>query len=98
VPSRRFRARFNLRRPRANDHAPRFARRRKPRARDSAARRPGPLAHLPIVAVTANVMADNRQRCLDAGMNDYIAKPIELRVLKETLEHWLSHRASLAAH
>jgi two-component system sensor histidine kinase/response regulator len=34
-------------------------------------------AHLPILAMTANAMQDDRQRCLDAGMNDHIPKPID---------------------
>ncbi len=35
------------------------------------------LADLPVVAMTASAMADDRKRCLDAGMNDFVAKPIE---------------------
>jgi DNA-binding response OmpR family regulator len=38
-----------------------------------------------IVAMTANVMAGEEQRCLDAGMDDYIAKPIDIQVFYATL-------------
>jgi CheY-like chemotaxis protein len=48
----------------------------------------GRLARTPIVALTAQVMEDDRQRCLDAGMDDYIAKPIALEILKQALERW----------
>lgn len=43
---------------------------------------------LPIIALTANAMLEDRQMCLDAGMNDYISKPIEPDALKRVLERW----------
>jgi len=39
-----------------------------------------------IVAMTANAMSDDREKCLEAGMDDYIAKPIQLKTLKTALE------------
>jgi CheY-like chemotaxis protein/HPt (histidine-containing phosphotransfer) domain-containing protein len=45
---------------------------------------------IPIVAVTAGAMAGDKQKCLDAGMDDYISKPIEPDKLAQTLEKWLS--------
>ena len=44
---------------------------------------------IPIIAMTANAMADDRQKCLDAGMNDYLAKPIEPNLLLIKLIRWL---------
>ena len=44
---------------------------------------------IPIVAVTANAVQGDRQRCLGAGMNDYIAKPLSLEQLVETLNRHL---------
>jgi CheY-like chemotaxis protein len=41
---------------------------------------------LPIIAMTADAMADDRQRCLDVGMQDYVAKPIEVPKLLAALE------------
>jgi PAS domain S-box-containing protein len=49
---------------------------------------------LPVVAMTANVMAAERQRCLDAGMNDHVAKPIDPAVLFGALARWLTPRAA----
>ncbi|HYD59469.1 MAG TPA: response regulator [Noviherbaspirillum sp.] len=46
------------------------------------------LAHLPVVAMTAHAMAEERERCIDAGMNDHIAKPIDPDVLFATLARW----------
>ncbi len=48
---------------------------------------------LPIVAMTANVMAAERQKCLEAGMNDHVAKPIDPAVLFGALARWLTPRA-----
>lgn len=45
---------------------------------------------IPIVAMTANAFIEDRQRCLDAGFNDHIGKPVEPRRLFETLLRWLS--------
>ncbi|HRX71726.1 MAG TPA: response regulator, partial [Candidatus Competibacteraceae bacterium] len=45
-------------------------------------------AGLPIIAMTAHALVEERQRCLDAGMNDHIAKPIEPEVLFRTLQQW----------
>jgi CheY-like chemotaxis protein/HPt (histidine-containing phosphotransfer) domain-containing protein len=48
---------------------------------------------LPIVAMTANVMAAERQKCLDAGMNDHVAKPIDPAALFGAVARWLTPRA-----
>ncbi|OYU29404.1 MAG: hybrid sensor histidine kinase/response regulator [Burkholderiales bacterium PBB2] len=48
---------------------------------------------VPILAMTANAFAEERQRCLDAGMNDHVAKPVVAEQLFATLASWLSRRA-----
>ncbi len=48
------------------------------------------LADLPIIAMTAHAMEGDRQKCLDAGMNDYVTKPIDPKQLFDVLGKWVS--------
>jgi PAS domain S-box-containing protein len=50
---------------------------------------------IPIIAMTAHAMAGDRERCLKAGMNGYISKPIDPMKLAEELEKWLSKKSSM---
>jgi PAS domain S-box-containing protein len=51
---------------------------------------------VPIVAITANAMSGDRERCIEAGMNDYIPKPMQLNRLAEVLAKWVSVAPSKA--
>ena len=49
--------------------------------------------HTPIIAMTAHAMADDRDRCLAAGMDAYMSKPIDIQCLFETIEKYCGHPA-----
>ena len=44
--------------------------------------------HIPIIAMTAHAMPRDRERCLESGMDDYVTKPLEPRVLMNALDRW----------
>ncbi len=52
-------------------------------------RLPEDTAQLPILALTASVIKSDLDNCLQAGMNDYITKPIDRKILLEKIAHWL---------
>ncbi|AGX86658.1 PAS domain S-box protein [Candidatus Symbiobacter mobilis] len=53
--------------------------------------------HIPIIAMTANVMQGDRERCLAVGMDDYLAKPIDPAQLRTVLRRWIQPLASTTA-
>jgi CheY-like chemotaxis protein len=60
----------------------------------------GSARHTPVIAMTAHTMDGDRERCLQAGMDDYITKPMRLQVLADTLRRWLpiqTHDAGVTA-
>ncbi|MFC7535902.1 HAMP domain-containing protein [Sphingomonas sp. GCM10030256] len=54
------------------------------------------LADLPLVAVTAKAMKEDRQKCLDAGASDYIAKPVDIELLLALLRVWVTRSRATA--
>jgi signal transduction histidine kinase/ActR/RegA family two-component response regulator len=53
-------------------------------------------SRMPIVAMTANPIEGDRERCIASGMDDYLSKPIRLAALKKMLEIWLERKVALA--
>ncbi len=64
-----------------------FTATREIRRREQAENRP---QRLPIIALTANALSGDRERCLEAGMDDYLSKPIERATLHTLLEKYLT--------
>jgi two-component system sensor histidine kinase/response regulator len=48
------------------------------------------ITDIPIIAMTANAMKGDREKCIDAGMNDYLSKPINIPDLEQKLNQWIS--------
>ncbi|NPC59403.1 response regulator, partial [Caenimonas soli] len=55
------------------------------------------LEHLPIVAMTANAMEQDRRRCMDVGMNDFLIKPINPQDMRAILARWVRPRRTAPA-
>jgi PAS domain S-box-containing protein len=54
--------------------------------------------HTPIVALTANALVGEAERCLNAGMDDYLAKPVRLKELGDTLARWIGEGIEHGGH
>jgi PAS domain S-box-containing protein len=51
-------------------------------------------SHVPVIAMTAHVSPEDKRECLDAGMDDYIGKPVRLNDLKRILSRWIPSQLS----
>ena len=50
----------------------------------------GEFRSLPIIAITAKAMKDDREKCIEAGASDYVAKPLDMKQLTSVLRVWLA--------
>ncbi|MDR3197686.1 MAG: response regulator [Planctomycetaceae bacterium] len=55
-------------------------------------RKPGHTGHIPIIALTANSLQDDRERCFKYGMDDFCSKPIDAKYLIDVIQKWLRNR------
>ena len=53
-------------------------------------------ARVPIIALTAEALAGDRERCLRAGMDDYLSKPVRIEQLQATLARWMPRHVEIA--
>lgn len=53
-----------------------------------------PLNHIPIIAMTANALKGDRERCIESGMDDYISKPIKREIVFEMIDRWVMGEGS----
>jgi signal transduction histidine kinase/CheY-like chemotaxis protein len=49
--------------------------------------------HLPIIALTASALKEDKEKCLECGMDDYITKPVKIETLHKTLQSWLTKKS-----
>ncbi|NBX02641.1 MAG: response regulator, partial [Alphaproteobacteria bacterium] len=54
--------------------------------------------HIPIIAMTANAISGDREKCLRVGMDEYMSKPIDIDTLKETLGQWIRFEDIIDSH
>lgn len=52
------------------------------------------LAHIPLIATTANVLVGDKERCLEAGCDEYLPKPLDIRRLREVMREYVNDRSN----
>jgi CheY-like chemotaxis protein len=67
------------------------------RATGQLRQREGATRHTPVIAITAHTVSGDRERCLGAGMDDYLSKPVDAQVLADTLHRWIKQDTPVAA-
>ncbi len=65
--------------------------------RDAEANEAGQTGHVPVIAVTAHAMGGDRERCLAAGMDDYLSKPVNPEKLEALIQKWVENSGQIRA-